>query len=279
MVKRSDQPIVFIGHGSPMNAIEENAFSLNWRRLGEYLETHFEAPKGIIAISAHWYTDKTRTNTQEQPRQIYDMYGFPEALYQLLYPAPGAPDLAEALTLALAEPPAQCSVLHDNQWGIDHGTWSVLTHVFPKAQIPVVQLSIDRSLSPENHLALGRQLAHLREKGYFIFASGNVVHHLGLVRWELSGGFDWAYEFDNAICEAVLQRDYSKLVHYKSLGDCARQAVPTPDHYLPLLYAMGAVQALEASEDLRLSCAVINQACLMGSLSMTSYIFGIPQDF
>lgn len=250
-------PVLFIGHGSPMNAIEDNIFSLRWHSLPELIPK----PKAILAISAHWYTDGTRINTASEPKVIYDMYGFPKELYEVKYPAPGAPRLAE-YTAGLIS----ADVTEDNSWGIDHGTWSILHRMYPKADIPVYQLSVDKDAAPEQHLQIGRELAALREKEVLIIASGNVVHNLALVDWEMQGGHRWAEVFDAFIKQKVMAKDYRAVMDYKQAGESARLAFFTPDHFYPLLYAIGA-----AGNDDRLT--VFNEGCTLGALSMTSYLW------
>jgi len=249
-------PLLFIGHGSPMNAIEENEDTKNWKRIAQLIPR----PKAILAISAHWFTDGTRITDAVNPKTIYDMYGFPEELYKIVYPAPGAPELAH-ITKSLI----QKEVRIDNSWGYDHGTWSVLHRMYPEADIPLYQLSIDRNAEPEVHYRIGRELKELRESRVLIFASGNVVHNLRRINWDMEGGYPWAEEFDRYIKEKLLQKEYTDIIHYEKAGESARSAFPTPEHFYPLLYILGA-----AEEDDRIT--VFNDRCLMGSMSMTSYL-------
>ena len=251
-------PMLFAGHGSPMNAIENNAFTREWQRIGKALPT----PKAILSVSAHWYTAGTLVSDVRENRTIYDMYGFPDALYRVAYPAKGAPALAARTRALLA-----LNASLNGDWGLDHGTWSVLTHLFPKADIPVFQLSVNRRLTAQEHFTLGQALRPLREEGVMILASGNVVHNLALVSWQAEGGFPWADAFDMAIRDAVRQGAFDQAVDYQALGDAARKAVPMMDHYAPLLYALGAADAGEP-------LAVFNDARVLGSLSMTGYLFG-----
>lgn len=267
-------PVIFVGHGSPMNAIEDNTFVNRWRTLGLHLGTEYPDIKGIIAISAHWYTRGTRTTDAKAPKTIHDMYGFPDALYKIHYPAPGSKALADLLIEKLSPSLNQGIISIDNAWGIDHGTWSVLRHLFPKAQIPVVQLSIDRDQPPQVHFELGRALASLREEGYLIFGSGNVVHHLGLVDFQMHHGFPWAQTFDSQVKALVQAGDFQPLVDYAKTLPHASLAVPTPDHYLPLLYVLGAVEGVNQDQG-PLECHVFNDTCVLGSISMTSYVFGL----
>ena len=251
-------PVLFAGHGSPMNAIEENPFTKTWRELAPRLGK----PKAILSVSAHWFVSGVRVSDAEAQRTIHDMYGFPETLYQVRYDAPGAPDVARR-ALALLGPAAR----PDRTWGLDHGTWSVLRHLYPAADVPVFQVSVDADATPARHFALGQTLAPLRDEGVLIFASGNVVHNLGLVRWGAEGGMDWAEEFDGCIRRNVEARAFEKAVAFREAGPSARLAVPTPDHFAPLLTALGAADA-DADE-----ITVFNAACVYGSLSMTGYLF------
>lgn len=250
-------PVLFIGHGSPMNAIEANQFTEGWEKIA----SEIPRPKAILSISAHWYTDGTRITDSDQPRTVYDMYGFPHELYEVAYPAEGSPETAR-LTKGLI----QKEVKIDNSWGCDHGTWSVLCRMYPKADIPVLQLSVDRFADAEAHFELGREIRALREKEVLIFGSGNVVHNLSRISWDMQGGYPWAGEFDNYVKEKISQRKYGDVIHYQSAGQAAKLAFTAPDHYAPLLYVLGA-----SSEDDRLT--VFNDSCTMGSLSMTSYLF------
>ncbi len=250
-------PVLFVGHGSPMNAIEDNEFSRTWRALGEALPR----PRAILAVSAHWYVSGTRVNAAAQMRQIYDMYGFPQPLYQLKYPAPGAPELAAQVMELLPE------AVQDGSWGIDHGSWSVLCHMFPAADVPVTQLSIDHNAPPDAHYRMGQALKPLREDGVLILARGNVVHNLGRVDWDREGGLPWADEFDEYVCRAVLEDRPQDVVHSERAGHSAREAFPTPDHFYPLLYALGAREPGDAAQ-------VFCKKRVLGSLSMTGYRFG-----
>lgn len=226
-------PTVFIGHGSPMNALEANRHTHAWRALGESLP----APRAILAVSAHWYTDGTAVTAMERPRTIHDFYGFPPELFAQNYPAPGSPDIARRVQEVLQPLP----VVADGQWGLDHGAWSVLVHVYPQAQIPVLQLSIDARQPPAFHYRLGERLAPLRDEGILILGSGNVVHNLRRIDWNASGsGYPWAVQFNDTIREALARGDHRAAIDYEQAGDAARLSVPTPEHYLPLLYVLGA---------------------------------------
>ena len=251
-------PVLFVGHGSPMNAIEDNEFSQTWKALGKRLPR----PKAILAVSAHWYSEGTRTSDLENPRMIYDMYGFPEELYELKYPVLGSPELASQLKKSIGD-----VVSIDNRWGIDHGTWSVLCHMYPDADIPVVQLSIDHQAPAMTHYEIGKKLRSLRADGVLILASGNIVHNLALINWQMEGGYPWAHEFDSFIKNNILEKNHDAVIHHERVGISAEKAFYTPDHYFPLLYALG---ASEPTDDIE----VFNEKCLMGSMSMTGYIFG-----
>ena len=260
MIKR--MPVLFVGHGSPMNAIEDNPFSRGWSALGETLER----PKAILSVSAHWFTRGTKVNDSPTPSMIYDMYGFPEELYQLKYPAAGSPELAYRARTLIGE-----FVSIDNNWGLDHRTWSVLRRVFPKADIPIVQLSVNAMLTPAEHYAIGQQLRALREEGVLIFGSGNVVHNLSRVDWRMNDGQPWAQEFDQYIHQAILSGDYDSVLHYNRVGEAAQLSVPSIDHFAPLLYVLGASDADD-------SISVFNADCTLGSMSMTSYLFSDQAD-
>lgn len=257
MTTTTKTPLLFVGHGSPLNAIEDNSYTRSWQEIAAKIPR----PAAILSVSAHWYTVGSRINDTAKPKVIYDMYGFPDELYKVAYNAPGSPELAR-ITKNLI----QKEVRIDNSWGIDHGTWSVLYKMYPKADIPVYQLSVDGNESAEVHFQMGQQLRSLREKGVLIFASGNVVHNLARVNWEMDGGYSWATEFDGYIKEKVLTREYQDVINYKSAGKSAEQAFYQPDHFYPLLYVLGASEETD-----RLS--IYNESCALGSLSMTSYLF------
>ena len=253
-------PALFIGHGSPMNTLESNGYTEAWRAFGRNLPR----PRAILAISAHWYFGATAVTAMARPRTIHDFYGFPQDLFDFDYPAPGDPDLAGEIVEAVKP---EWLGLDRDQWGLDHGTWSVLAHMYPKADIPVVQLSLNALRPPEYHLDLARRLASLRERGVMILASGNVVHNLRLLQWnERDLAFDWAERFDDAVVEQ-LQREPSDILKVAEHPDFA-SAVPTPDHFLPLLYLAGLAQ----DEGTRIEPLVRGYA--MGSVSMTCYAIG-----
>lgn len=254
---KNRMPAVFVGHGSPMNAIEDNAYSRAWSALGKALTK----PSAILSISAHWFTRGTKVNDSSAPEMVYDMYGFPEELYQVRYPAPGATETARRTKELLGD-----SVSIDNSWGIDHGTWSVLRRMYPNADIPLFQLSVNALLSPAEHFALGQKLKPLRDEGVLIFASGNIVHNLARIDWRLADGYPWAAEFDQYILRAVRDDRPQDVIAYSNAGDPALLAVPSMDHFAPLLYALGVRQP----ED---TLSVFNADCSLGSMSMTSYLF------
>jgi 4,5-DOPA dioxygenase extradiol len=256
-------PVLFVGHGSPMNAIEENEFVDNWRQLGETLPR----PKSIMCISAHWETQGTQVTSMQNPQTIHDFGGFPCALYEIEYPAPGNPQLAKETI----ETVKSSSVLPDEKWGLDHGTWSVIRRMYPNADIPVVQISLDYNKSPRDHYKLAKELAGFRKKGVLIIGSGNIVHNLRQVAWdkvdEPEFGFDWALEANLKIKNLILKGDYKSLIDYKMLGKEVQLATPTPDHYLPLLYAL----ALKNEDE---EVSFFNDKAVMGSLTMTSVRIG-----
>lgn len=231
-------PVVFFGHGNPMNTLERNSYSNVWRRLGEVIPR----PKAILVISAHWYTRGTSVTAMDKPRTIHDFGGFPQELFEVQYPASGDPALATRVRNMLA--PVGVSL--DESWGLDHGTWSVLVHAFPAADLPVVQLSIDGTKPPRFHYELAKRLAPLRDEGVLVIGSGNVVHNLGLIQWtEGSKPYDWANRFNNMVRGHLAARRHEPLIEYDRLGEEARLSVPTPDHYLPLLYIIALQQSDE----------------------------------
>jgi 4,5-DOPA dioxygenase extradiol len=250
-------PTAFIGHGNPMNTLERNRFTDSWRDLGNGIGS----PRAAVVISAHWYINATAVTTMNAPRTIHDFYGFPDALFEVDYPAPGAPDIADEIVDVVQ--PSWVGLDHDS-WGLDHGTWSVLTHVFPKADVPVVQLSINATESFEYHFDLGSRLAPLRNRGVLVLGSGNIVHNLGRIAWNRpADGFDWAQRFDDAVRE-VLATDPADVLRLTEHPDFAL-AVPTPDHFIPLLYFAGLVAEAGATTQ------PFVDGCTLGSLSMSSY--------
>lgn len=252
-------PAAFLGHGSPMNAIERNRYTEAWREFG----ATSPRPTAVLAISAHWYVNAIAVTAMPSPRTIYDFSGFPPELSRFHYPVTGSPALARRVGELLD---GRDVVQDEDQWGIDHGTWSVLCHVFPQADVPVVQLSIDARLPAADHVEIGRRLAPLREEGVMIVGSGNVVHHLGRISWGREGfGEPWAIEFDEAVREAAESDDPSRVIDVLDRPD-AQLSVPTPEHFLPVAYLAGL--AAEANRPLRTLVA----GCEMGSLSMRSFV-------
>jgi 4,5-DOPA dioxygenase extradiol len=233
-------PAIFFGHGSPMNAIGNNSYTRAWRHIGEELPR----PKAILSISAHWYVPETGVTIGTAPRTIHDFGGFPAELYQVQYPAPGEPALVRRVQRLLAP----LEVKLDNSWGLDHGTWSVLKHVYPAADVPVVQLSIDETKPAAFHFEIGRKLAPLREEGVLIAGSGNLVHNLHTYAWgrHPRDPFDWAVRFETAAKEMIRAGETAPLIGYEKLGRDAALSIPTPDHYLPLLYVLATRQEREA---------------------------------
>jgi 4,5-DOPA dioxygenase extradiol len=254
----TEMPVLFIGHGSPMNAIEKNRYSDSWFTLGSKIPK----PKAILTISAHWETDGTKVMANTMPETIHDFGGFPQALFDAQYPAPGKPDLAAEVAKYLHDYEAKT----DLSWGLDHGTWSVLKPMFPEAEIPVIQLSLDYRKSPNQHYEMSRLLQILRKKGVLILGSGNIVHNLGLLDWRNpNNAFDWATEFNSTVVSAVKDGNHQKLIHFNKLGKIAQLSVPSAEHYLPMLYILA---ALKPNEQVKF----FNESPAMGSLYMTSFI-------
>lgn len=259
----SRMPALFLGHGSPMNALEDNEYTRAWRKLGETLPR----PKAIVAVSAHWYTRVTAVTAMSQPRTIHDFGGFPQALFDTRYPAPGAPDVAKRVQELLS--PVEVYADHQ-EWGLDHGTWGVLIKVYPQADIPVVQLSVDGTKPPAYHYELGRKLAALRDEGIMIVASGNVVHNLRMIKWSGDGSpYSWATSFNDFVRSNLSwQGDGAEhpLVNFMQHNDAALSN-PTPDHFLPLLYVLGSWNGQEP-------ISTPTDGIVMGSLSMMSVQVG-----
>lgn len=256
-------PVLFVGHGSPTNAIEDNEFSRRWKQMAREIPV----PKAVLIVSAHWLTRGTHITAMEHPKTIHDFGGFQRELYEVEYPAPGNPALAkEAASLITST-----NVGLDHDWGLDHGAWSVVKNMYPDAKIPMLQLSIDYYKSPQYHYDLARELAALRKKGVLILASGNMVHNLGMIQvpgGDFSNinrefGFDWAIEMNNIFKQKISSGDHKALVNYEKLGSGAKLAIPTPDHYYPLLYAL----ALQDKKD---TPSFFNDKAVGGSLTMTS---------
>jgi len=222
-------PALFIGHGSPMNAIEDNEYAQSWADVAQSIPK----PKAILCISAHWQSTGTQVTAMAQPKTIHDFSGFPQALFEVSYPAPGSPELAQLIQQTVRSTPVE----PDQQWGLDHGAWSVLCRMFPAADVPVVQISLARHQTPEFHYRLGRELRALRRQGVLIVGSGNIVHNLRMIAWR-DEAYDWAVEFDERIKRAILAGDHETIIKYEQLGKMARLAVPTDEHFLPLLYVL-----------------------------------------
>jgi 4,5-DOPA dioxygenase extradiol len=257
-------PVLFVGHGSPTNAIEENEFSRGWREAAAKIPR----PKVILCVSAHWETWGTLVTGMEKPRTIHDFGGFPRALYEAQYPAPGSKWLSERVRQEVKNTPVNL----DEDWGLDHGAWSVLIHMYPQADIPVVQLSLDYTKTPQDHYNLAKELVILREMGVLILGSGNIVHNLR--RAVLPGGWgdfnqpfalDWAQEASDLLKRLILEDDHATLINYPALGTAVQLAIPTPEHYLPLLYVLALKQGNEKTE-------FFNDKPLAGSLTMTSLL-------
>jgi 4,5-DOPA dioxygenase extradiol len=252
-------PVLFVGHGNPMYAISDNKYSKVWREMGKKLVK----PKAILCVSAHWLTKGTYVTMMENPKTIHDFYGFPEELFRVDYPAPGAMKFAEETI----EKINYTKVEEDYEWGLDHGAWSVLMNIYPMADIPVYQMSVDFSKKTEYHFNLAKELSFLRKKGVLIIGSGNVVHNLRMVKWkENSSPFDWAIEFDEIVKKCIEEDNPRTLIEYEKLGELARLAHPTNDHYLPLMYTLGLREKSDKME-------FFNDSVDMGSMSMRSVIF------
>ena len=256
-------PVLFVGHGSPMNAIEENEFSKVWENLGKSLPR----PKAILCISAHWETKGTFVTAVQKPQTIHDFGGFPKALFDVQYPAPGSPELAYETKRTITK----TEVGLDDNWGLDHGAWSVIRRIYPEADVPVIEMSLDYSQAPQYHYELSKELSTLRNKGVLIIGSGNIVHNLGMVAWgkmnEPEYGFDWALQANDTFKRLINSNNHTELINYTALGREVQLAVPSPEHYLPLLYAL----ALKEKEE---TVSIFNDKAVMGSLTMTSVLIG-----
>lgn len=252
-------PVLFIGHGSPMNGIQDNEFSARWKTMARQIPT----PKAVLVISAHWLSRGTRITAMDFPKTIHDFGGFPQALSEVQYPAPGHPGLARQTASLVTSTPVDL----DHDWGLDHGTWTIVRHMYPEADIPVVQLSIDSTKGPQYHYDLAKELVGLRKKGVLIIGSGNMVHNLGMLAWERMEqpgfGFDWALRSNDTFKRLIAEGNHKALINYTSLGREAELAIPTPEHYIPLLYSM----ALQKKED---DISFFNDKAVAGSLTMTS---------
>lgn len=256
-------PVLFVGHGSPMNAILDNEFSRTWSRFGNEIPK----PKAVLVVSAHWLTRGTHITAMPNPKTIHDFGGFPDELFAVQYPAPGSPEVAQQAAGLITS----THVGLDHDWGLDHGTWSIVRHMYPHADIPVLQLSIDYNKPPQYHFELAAQLKALRKKGVLVIGSGNMVHNLRMVAWdklnEPEYGFDWAVEMNEVFKERIGNHDFKSLIAYEKLNAAAKLAIPTPDHYYPLLYAM----ALRDDKD---DATFFNDKAVGGSLTMTSVKWG-----
>ncbi|PKL85343.1 MAG: 4,5-DOPA dioxygenase extradiol [Ignavibacteriae bacterium HGW-Ignavibacteriae-1] len=252
-------PVLFLGHGSPMNAIDENEFVAGFRNIAHKIQK----PKAILCVSAHWETNGTFVTAMDNPRTIHDFGGFPKELYQVQYPAPGDPALAKETQSIISK----ANVELDDKWGLDHGAWSVIKHLYPNADVPVIQLSIDRTQNANYHYELAKEIASLRDKGILIIGSGNMVHNLGLVAWNRMKdddyAFDWAKEAGQKMKDFILDGDHMRLVNYQNEGKAFELAIPTPEHYLPLIYTLGLQGKNEQVE-------LFNDKAVAGSLTMTS---------
>ena len=253
-------PTIFVGHGSPMIALEDNDITKKFGSIGRSIIDRYGRPKGILMISAHWYTSGTFVESAAEPQQIYDMYGFPQDLYKVRYRVQGSSELTNRVKELLSD-----EVSTNDEWGIDHGAWTVLVHMFPAADVPVVQLSVDRNLTEAEAFEMGRKLSVLREEGYLIVGSGNIVHNLTLVDWSNAGSSQLADDFDYVVKSIVLSGDYSTLINGIERRSDYNYAVPTKDHFYTLLYILGASEGSTAQ--------VFNNVRNIGSISMTSYLF------
>lgn len=258
-MSNSKMPVIFSGHGDPMIALRDDNITKGMREVGQKVIKQYGKPKAILSISGHWYTRGTFVQTASSPKQIYDMYGFPKELYEVKYPVTGCKELSDRVQAILGK-----DVSANDDWGIDHGTWTVLVHMFPDADIPVVQLSVDGTITREKIFEIGRKLALLRSEGFLIFGSGNVVHNLRRVEWDNPNGTEMTLKFNQYIIDAVTAGEDDKVIHYET-GPEADYAVPTPEHYLPLIYCMGAADGGKAT--------VFNNVCNLGSMAMTGFVF------
>ncbi|MDP1620853.1 MAG: 4,5-DOPA dioxygenase extradiol [Bacteroidales bacterium] len=253
-------PLLFIGHGSPMNALDTNEFTSYWRTLAE----NIEKPDAIICISAHWETDGSLVTSMAQPKTIHDFGGFPQRLFNVQYPAPGSPELAKEIQNMVSG----TEVGLDDRWGLDHGAWSVIRQMYPDATVPVVQMSLDYNQSAQSQYDLAKDLAPLRNKGVLIVGSGNIIHNLRTINWSMQGnGFDWALEANDLFKKLIVKNEHRQLINYRKLGAAADMAIPTPEHYLPLLYVL----ALKKEDE---AVTFFNDKTVMGSVSMTSVRIG-----
>lgn len=257
------QPVFFIGHGSPMNGIENNDFSNKWKEIGSKIEL----PSAVLVVSAHWLTKGTHVTAMQEPKTIHDFGGFPQELFEVQYPAPGSPFLAEETAKLITS----TDVGLDHDWGLDHGTWTIVRHMFPEANVPVLQLSIDYYKPAQYHYDLAKQLYDLRKRGVMIIGSGNMIHNLRMVDWknlDTPGfGYDWALELNDTLKKHLNNKNHQPLINYESMGKSALLAIPTPDHYFPMIYSL----ALQSDKD---DLEIFNDQLVGGSLNMTSFRLG-----
>jgi len=257
--KTKKMPVLFLGHGSPMNALEENEFVKGWREIGKTLPR----PNAVLCVSAHWVTRGTLVTAMEKPVTIHDFGGFPKELFEVQYPAPGSPELAKETKNIITK----ADVRLDEKWGLDHGAWSVIKHLYPEADVPVIEMSLDYYQPPQFHYDLAKELAPLRKKGVLIIGSGNMVHNLSMEAWDKLNasdfGYDWALEASEKMKEFILSKDHRQIINYKSQSSAYNLAIPTPEHYLPLLYAL----ALQGKDE---KVSLFNDKAVGGSLTMTS---------
>jgi 4,5-DOPA dioxygenase extradiol len=260
--KTEKMPVLFVGHGSPMIAVEENEFVSGFRKIASQIPT----PKAILMVSAHWETAGTRVTSMDNPPTIHDFGGFPKELYEVQYPAPGNPTLAKETSTLIKS----TDVLLDEKWGLDHGTWTVIRHMYPKANVPIIQLSIDYHKSPKEHYEMAKELSGLRKKGVLIVGSGNVIHNLRMIDWNKLNenyGYDWAAEANQKIKEFLLKGDHNNLINFAAQGREFQLSIPTSEHFIPLLYVL----ALQDNKD---ELSIFNDELVGGSLSMTSVKIG-----
>jgi 4,5-DOPA dioxygenase extradiol len=254
-------PALFIGHGSPMNGIEDNEFSKRWKQMAKEIPL----PKAVLVISAHWFTKGTHITAMDFPPTIHDFGGFPKELFDVQYPAPGNPELAKETAAILQS----ADVVLDHDWGLDHGTWTVVRHMYPDAEIPILQLSIDYTKSPQYHYDLAKELFSLRKKGVLIISSGNMVHNLKMISWEMinGGGYDWTLSMNEKFKDLISNNQHRHLINYQTMGREALLSIPTPEHYMPLLYTLGLKEHNE-------NISFFNDKAVGGSLTMTSVKMG-----
>ena len=256
-------PVLFIGHGSPMNGIQDTEFSRRWKKMAEEIPT----PAAVLIVSAHWFSKGTRITAMDFPQTIHDFGGFPQELFEVQYPAPGNPALAKETASLLHS----ADVELDHDWGLDHGAWTIIRHMYPHADIPVLQLSIDYTKSPQYHYDLAKELHQLRKKGVLIIGSGNMVHNLRMVAWDKLDqpgfGYDWALKMNDTFKQLIADGNHQALINFETFGSDGRLAIPTPEHYLPLLYSLG----LKSGQD---EISFFNDQAVAGSLTMTSVKIG-----